>query len=229
MNPDEILTQIANEVTVCKNCSLHETRKRAVPGEGPSNAEIMFIGEGPGFNENEQGRPFVGAAGKLLSDLLAKAGLERKDVFICNVVKCRPPENRDPLPDEIFACGKYLDRQIEAINPRVIVTLGRISMSKFFPEAKISSIHGKAKEIDGKLIVAMYHPAAALHQPNLRPALESDFAGLKTLLRPTPIIQKQEIIVNKPTFTSFLESNTGNVAETKPDYEVPSDTQLNLF
>jgi len=229
LNPDEVLIQIATEVTVCQNCSLHKTRKRSVPGEGPPNAEIMFIGEGPGFNENEQGRPFVGAAGKLLSDLLAKAGLERMGVFICNVVKCRPPENRDPLPDEILACGKYLNRQIEAINPRVIVTLGRISMSKFFPEARISAIHGKAKEVDGKLIVAMYHPAAALHQPNLRPALESDFAGLKNLLHPASKVQEEETRINKPAITTFLQSNPEKVAETKADYDVPPETQLNLF
>ncbi len=184
MDPVAELTQIAQEVRVCTQCALHKTRKMSVPGEGPANAQILFIGEGPGHNENEQGRPFVGAAGKFLEELLGKAGLQRRHVFICNVVKCRPPNNRDPEPQEILACGKYLDRQIEAINPKVIVTLGRFSMNKFFPNARISQIHGKASHVDGRLVVAMYHPAAALHQPNLRPELEKDFAGLAKLLHP---------------------------------------------
>lgn len=183
MDPLEELNQIASEVRTCKNCSLHHTRTHSVPGEGPADARIMFIGEGPGMNEDNQGRPFVGAAGKLLDSLLEKAGLQRKDVFICNVVKCRPPANRDPLPDEITACGKYLDRQIEAINPEVIVTLGRFSMNKFMPGARISSVHGKGSRVDGRMVVAMFHPAAALHQPALKPAIEQDFTNLPRLLK----------------------------------------------
>jgi DNA polymerase len=185
VDPVVELQTIAQEVRVCQKCNLHTTRKLSVPGEGPANAEIVFIGEGPGHNENEQGRPFVGAAGKFLEELLAKAGLKRKDVFICNVVKCRPPNNRDPEPAEIMACGKYLDRQIAAINPKVIVTLGRFSMARYFPNARISQIHGHASHVDGRLVVAMYHPAAALHQPLLRPELEKDFAGLANLLHPS--------------------------------------------
>lgn len=173
-----LLDQIAAEVRVCEKCKLSASRKHSVPGEGPADAEIMFIGEGPGFYENEQGRPFVGAAGKFLSELLAGINLKREDVFITNVVKCRPPGNRDPEPDELEACDKYLERQIAAINPRIIVTLGRISMGKFFIDARISNIHGQARWIKERLVVAMYHPAAALHQPALRPTLENDFKKL---------------------------------------------------
>ncbi len=172
------LQQVAQEVAVCEKCKLHATRKKAVPGEGPADAKIMFIGEGPGFHENEQGRPFVGAAGKFLSDLLASIGMKREEVFIANVVKCRPPQNRDPEQDELKACNDYLERQIALINPKVIVTLGRFSMEKFFPGAKISAIHGQARTIGGRLVVAMFHPAAALHQPQYRSAIEQDFKKL---------------------------------------------------
>jgi len=176
------LKQVAAEVMACDKCKLHTTRKKAVPGEGPVEAKIMFIGEGPGFHENEQGRPFVGAAGNFLSELLASIGLKREEVFITNVVKCRPPQNRDPQPDELTACNDYLERQIELINPKAIVTLGRYSMEKFFPGAKISSIHGQAKAINGRLVVAMFHPAAALHQPQYRSQIEQDFKKLPELI-----------------------------------------------
>ena len=149
MSADLELKQIADEVAVCEMCKLHASRKLAVPGEGPSNASIVLIGEGPGFHENEQGRPFVGASGRFLSELLESIGLRREDVFICNVVKCRPPGNRDPQPDELLACSQFLERQIAAINPEVIVTLGRFSMARYFPKAKISAIHGQAKMIGG--------------------------------------------------------------------------------
>ena len=175
----DTLQQIAKEVSVCERCKLHATRKKAVPGEGPADARIMFIGEGPGFHENEQGRPFVGAAGKFLSDLLASIGLRREAVFITNVVKCRPPQNRDPEGEELQACSDYLERQIALINPKVIVTLGRYSMEKFFPGAKISTIHGQARTIGGRLVMAMFHPAAALHQPQYRSLIEADFKKLR--------------------------------------------------
>jgi len=142
----------------------------------------MFIGEGPGFHENEQGRPFVGAAGKFLEELLSKIGMKRSDVFITNVVKCRPPANRDPLPEELEACSAYLDRQIQAINPKVVVTLGRFSMARYLPNAKISEVHGQAMRVRGRLIVPMYHPAAALHQGSLKPVLERDFSLLPELI-----------------------------------------------
>jgi DNA polymerase len=182
MKPEEILEQVSKEVSTCTKCNLHYSRKLAVPGEGPANAEIMFIGEGPGFHENEQGRPFVGAAGKYLEELLGKIDLKRAEVFIGNVVKCRPPGNRDPLPDELVACSAYLERQIQAINPKVIVTLGRYSMAHFLPNAKISEIHGQSMKVKGRLVVAMYHPAAALHQPSLKATVEADFARLPELI-----------------------------------------------
>ncbi len=182
MNPVEALNQIAEEVSVCTRCELHYSRKIAVPGEGPASAEIMFIGEGPGFHENEQGRPFVGAAGKLLDELLSKIDMQRDQVFITNIVKCRPPGNRDPELQEIETCDPYLEGQIQAINPKVIVTLGRYSMARFLPNVKISVIHGQAMRVRGRLIVPMYHPAAGLHQRSLMPAIEEDFARLPELI-----------------------------------------------
>ena len=176
------LKKVAQEVAVCSKCELHFSRKLAVPGDGPANTPIMFIGEGPGFHENEQGKPFVGAAGKFLDELLGKIGMKRQEVFITNVVKCRPPGNRDPLPQELAACSEYLERQIQAINPKVIVTLGRYSMAHFLPNAKISEVHGQGMKVKGRLIVAMYHPAAALHQQSLRPTIEADFARLPELI-----------------------------------------------
>lgn len=182
MNQAEALERIAQEVSQCTRCDLHYSRKLAVPGEGPVDAEIMFIGEGPGFHENEQGRPFVGAAGRYLEELLASINLKRSDVFITNVVKCRPPGNRDPQAEELAACSGFLDRQIQSINPKVIVTLGRFSMARFIPNGKISEIHGQAMNIRGRLIVAMYHPAAALHQRSLKSTIEQDFARIPELI-----------------------------------------------
>lgn len=183
MNPEEVLIEISAEVSTCMLCELHHSRKNAVPGEGPENSEIMFIGEGPGFHENEQGRPFVGAAGKFLEELLSKIGMKREEVFITNVVKCRPPKNRDPQPEEVDTCTKtYLDRQIQAINPKVIVTLGRFSMNLFIPNVKISNVHGQPVQVKGRLVVPMYHPAAALHQGSLRPVIENDFHLLPKLI-----------------------------------------------
>ncbi len=182
MNPEEILAQVAREVAVCTRCPLHHSRKKAVPGEGPVGAEIMFIGEAPGFYENEQGRPFVGAAGQFLDELLKRAGLKREEVWIGNVIKCRPPGNRDPLPEELEACSEYLERQIAAINPKIIVTLGRFSMAKFLPGAKISAIHGQMRRVGNRFVIAMYHPAAALHQASLKATVIEDFARLPQLL-----------------------------------------------
>jgi uracil-DNA glycosylase len=183
MTAEEMLAQIAKEVSTCTNCALHHSRKKAVPGEGPARAEIMFIGEGPGFHENEQGRPFVGAAGQFLDQLLEQAGVTRADVWVGNVVKCRPPGNRDPLPEELAACDVYLERQIEAINPSIIVTLGRFSMNKFMPGAKISQVHGQMRKVGNRYVIAMFHPAAALHQASLKPAIMADFAKLPELLK----------------------------------------------
>jgi DNA polymerase len=183
MTADQVLEKIAEEVTICQKCELHHSRSKGVPGEGPPQAEIMFIGEGPGFHENMQGRPFVGAAGDLLVELLDKIGMKRQDVYITNVVKCRPPGNRDPQPEELAACDPYLERQLQAINPKVIVTLGRYSMAKFIPNAKISAIHGKPIKYQGMLVVPFFHPAAALHRPSLRPTIEQDFSSLPELIK----------------------------------------------
>ncbi len=172
------LEQVAEEIKVCARCPLSQSRTIAVPGEGPANADIMFIGQGPGFHEDQSGRPFVGAAGNFLAEMLHEIGLERSDVFITNVVKCRPPGNRDPQPEEIAACSAYLERQIELINPKVIVTLGRYSMARWFPSARISRIHGQARQVGSRLIVAMFHPAAALHQPSLQETVRADFRKL---------------------------------------------------
>ncbi|MBN2386583.1 MAG: ribosomal protein S18-alanine N-acetyltransferase [Anaerolineales bacterium] len=182
MNAEETLAMIAKEVSVCEKCVLHRSRKLSVPGEGPAHAEIMCIGEGPGFHENEQGRPFVGAAGNFLTELLAQAGMKREEVWIGNVVKCRPPGNRDPLPEELTACNEYLERQIAAIDPKIIITLGRFSMSKYMPGAKISAVHGQMRRIGDRFVIAMFHPAAALHQASLKPVIMKDFAQLPGLL-----------------------------------------------
>jgi len=184
MTAGDTLAQVANEVSVCTKCALHHSRKKAVPGEGPATTEIMFIGEGPGFHENEQGRPFVGAAGQFLDQLLEQAGLKRSDVWITNVVKCRPPANRDPLPEEVETCtSNYLERQIKVINPSIIVTLGRISMGKYLPGVKISQVHGQMRRVGERFVIAMFHPAAALHQASLKPAIMADFAKLPELLK----------------------------------------------
>ncbi len=182
-DPNEKLTEIAKQVRTCQRCALHTTRKNSVPGEGRANTDVMFIGEGPGYHENEQGRPFVGQAGKFLAELLHAANLARENVFITNVVKCRPPSNRDPEPGELATCNEFLEQQIEAINPRVIVTLGRFSMGKFLPLARISEAHGKPVWVKDRLIVPMYHPAAALHQPKLKPTLLHDFSCLPEVIR----------------------------------------------
>lgn len=173
---------LSSRVRTCQRCPLAETRTNAVPGEGPLNAEVLLIGEAPGMNEDKQGRPFVGQAGQFLEELLAAAGLKRQEVYICNVLKCRPPANRDPAPDEIAACRDYLDEQIEMVDPLVVVTLGRFSMAKWFSGQTISRIHGTVKEADGRFVVPMFHPAAALHQQNLRPTILNDFRMVPAVL-----------------------------------------------
>jgi DNA polymerase len=166
----------------CQRCPLATTRTNAVPGEGPLEAEVMLIGEAPGMNEDKQGRPFVGAAGRFLDELLAAAGFRRDQVYICNVLKCRPPSNRDPLPGEIDACSGYLDEQLALVDPLVVVTLGRYSMARFFPQHRIGAIHGRWKEVDGRFYVPMYHPAAALHQGSLRATIVEDFQKLPRVI-----------------------------------------------
>jgi uracil-DNA glycosylase family 4 len=184
MSDEGQLEKLAKQIVVCTKCELHRSRKNAVPGEGPAHAEIMFIGEGPGAREDEQGRPFVGASGKFLDQLLEQAGVTRSEVWITNVVKCRPPGNRDPLPDEVETCtSNYLQHQIKILNPSIIVTLGRFSMGLFFKGAKITQIHGQMRKVEDRFVIAMFHPAAALHQLSLRETIMADFAKLPKLLK----------------------------------------------
>lgn len=180
--PLALAESLYNRVRACQECPLASTRTHAVPGEGPLNAEVFFIGEAPGENEDKQGRPFVGRAGQFLDELLAAGGMKRSEVYICSVLKCRPPANRDPAPDEVAACANYLDEQIALVNPLVIVTLGRISMARFFAQQSISRIHGTFKQAEGRFVVPMYHPAAALHQGSLRAVILNDFRSLPAIL-----------------------------------------------
>jgi uracil-DNA glycosylase len=186
------LTELNDEVRVCEKCRLSQSRTLAVPGEGPEDARILFIGEAPGFHEDRQGRPFVGAAGQYLNELLVKVGLKREEVYITNVIKCRPPGNRDPQPDEIAACRPYLDCQIDLLRPRLVVTLGRFSMERYFPGASISRIHGQPKRVGSVIYYPMFHPAAALHQPRWKNLLEEDFARIPGLLEQLDQIEEQE-------------------------------------
>ncbi|MBI5957778.1 MAG: uracil-DNA glycosylase [Chloroflexi bacterium] len=204
------LDVISKEVRACAKCELHSGRTLAVPGAGRPDAELMFIGEGPGYHEDQQGLPFVGASGKYLGELLALIGLTRNDVFITNVIKCRPPANRDPLPGEIDTCvPAYLNRQIEIINPKIIATLGRFSMGLFFPpDTRITKVHGQPKRADGRIYFPLFHPAAVLRNLNLRPAMEEDFKRIKTLLTEA----QQQAVVETP----------------KPDDDPPFK-QLSLF
>ena len=186
------LTELYKEIIVCQSCILSKGRVHAVPGEGPENAEIVFIGEGPGFHEDRQGRPFVGAAGNYLNELLEQNGLKREQVYITNIVKCRPPGNRDPQPEEIETCRPYLDRQIELIRPRLIITLGRYSMQRYFPGASISRIHGQPKRVGNVIYYPMFHPAAALHQPRWRDLVEEDMKKIPDLLAKLEDVQEKE-------------------------------------
>ena len=179
----DTLEEVARRVRICTDCPLSNSRTNAVPGEGPPHAQLMFIGEGPGYQEDRQGRPFVGPAGRFLEELLASSGIKREDVFIANMVKCRPPDNRDPLPSEISACSKYLDRQIELINPKLVVTLGRFSLAKFFPKESISKVHGRVRKLQGLNVYPMMHPAAALHRQEFKNVIEGDFRAIPNLLK----------------------------------------------
>jgi DNA polymerase len=176
------LAAIAEQVRACKLCRLHENTTNGVPGAGDPHAEYMFIGEGPGFHEDQKGLPFVGRSGDYLESLLRLLNLKRDQVFIANVVKHRPPENRDPQPDEIQACKAYLDQQIDLIDPLVIVTLGRFSMARYFPNGKITQIHGQAKYDERRAYYPLFHPAAVLRNPDLGKSMEADFRRLPEVL-----------------------------------------------
>lgn len=186
------LNELNQEIARCLLCEIARQRTNTVPGEGPEDAELMFIGEAPGWHEDQQGRPFVGPAGHYLEQLLASIGLARRQVFIANVIKCRPPDNRDPLPTEIQNCQKWLDQQIDIIKPRMIITLGRYSMARFFPGKSISKVHGTAVRRDNTIYFAMYHPAAALHQQSLRQAIETDMKKIPTVLTETKNVPETE-------------------------------------
>jgi uracil-DNA glycosylase family 4 len=177
------LSELCQQITTCQRCQvLAENRTRVVPGEGAEDADIVFIGEAPGWHEDQQGRPFVGPAGMFLNQLINSIGLRREQVYITNVIKCRPPQNRDPLPTEIQNCRPWLDRQVELISPKMVVTLGRYSMAMFFPGKSISKIHGTAHKQDNIIYYAMYHPAAALHQQSLRRVVEADMLKIPQIL-----------------------------------------------
>jgi DNA polymerase len=157
-----------------------------VPGAGPEDAELLLIGEAPGYYEDQQGIPFVGPAGRFLEQLLASIGLDRDQVYITNVVKCRPPGNRDPLPIEISNCNKFLTRQIDLINPKIVITLGRYSLARFLPDETIGRVHGKTRQVDGLTVFPMYHPAAALHQQRYRQTIIDDMKAVPHLLKDAP-------------------------------------------
>lgn len=201
------LEKLAEQIRACEQCPLHTGRTNAVPGAGRADADIMFIGEAPGYHEDQQGLPFVGASGKYLGELLGKIGLARNDVFITNVVKCRPPGNRDPLTTEIDICKPaYLEAQIKLIQPKIVATLGRFSMALFFPKnTRISKIHGQPLRQDGRIYYPLFHPAAVLRNPNLRPVMEEDFKRMLDLIKE-------------------IEDAGGTIEE-----EPPKPTQLSLF
>jgi len=201
------LTTLANlnhEILQCQNCELAKTRTKVVPGEGNENADIVFIGEAPGFNEDQQGSPFVGAAGKFPDELLESIHLDRTKVYICNIIKCRPPGNRDPLPQEIESCKRWLDHQLDIISPKVIVTLGRHSMARFFRGASIGKIHGTAQTINGRTYFAMYHPAAALHQQSLRKTIEADILKLPGIVQANEVKEDSTPTEPKPEQLSMF-------------------------
>jgi DNA polymerase len=177
------LQELCQAALSCADCELSRNRTQVVPGEGNPNADVLLIGEGPGYHEDQQGRPFVGPAGKFLDELIASIGYTRDDVYIANVVKCRPTGNRDPAPVEIEACSKWLDGQIEHIKPKVIVTLGRYSLAKFMPGEIISKVHGQARQVGDYVVMPIHHPAAALYQQSLRKTIEEDFKKIPSLLQ----------------------------------------------
>ena len=185
------LEEIALLAKKCQKCRLHQNRIQAVPGSGNPSAEIVFIGEAPGANEDKNGIPFCGAAGRVLDELLQSIGIKREDVFIANMVKCRPPENRDPQPDELDACSPYLEKQLEIINPKVVITLGRFSMARFLPEAKISHVHGQKFAYGELTLIPMYHPAAGLYRGEVKKLLLEDFAKLPDYLQEVEEARKE--------------------------------------
>jgi DNA polymerase len=235
------LDAIGAEIAICTRCRLHQTRTKAVPGEGTAATEVVFVGEGPGFNEDQQGRPFVGRAGDFLGKMLSSIYWKRDEVFITNVVKCRPPENRDPEPDEIAACAPYLTRQIEALDPALIVTLGRFSMARFNPGAKIGQVHGTLREphsdagAPNALAYFMYHPAAALRDPATATVSLKDMEGV-----PQALLEARKLRASKagspsaavgdpaPSTPAIAESVDAGESVANTAQSDPTD-QLDLF
>jgi uracil-DNA glycosylase len=233
------LEAIGAEVRVCTRCRLHATRTHAVPGEGDPSTEVMFVGEGPGQNEDREGRPFVGRAGGLLVNLLGHIGWTRDDVFITNIVKCRPPGNRDPEPDEVEACAPYLRRQLEVLDPAVIVTLGRHSMGRFMPGARISQAHGTVRPADASTgardatVFAMYHPAAALRTPAIERESYEDVARIPAVLTTARERRRAQQRAEREAAVAAGPSDAGTsslAAVGAPEAEAAQDAdQLTIF
>jgi DNA polymerase len=218
----ELLAAVAAEVAGCTLCPLHVGRKLTVPGEGNPLSDVLLVGEGPGAREDATGRPFVGPAGQFLDELLQSIGWAREHVFIANIVKCRPPGNRDPEPDEISACRSYLDRQEAALDPAVIVTLGRHSLRRYLPDARIGEVHGRLRRSGGRFVFPMYHPAAALHQSSLRETLFADMRGL-----PAALLTAREAI--EAERTESVPAISPDPAPPAPTAETDDAEQMTLF
>jgi uracil-DNA glycosylase len=227
MSGEADLAAVAAEVRACTRCALANGRTMAVPGEGNPISDVLLVGEGPGQREDATGRPFVGAAGQLLEEMLATIGWRRQDVFITNVVKCRPPGNRDPEPDEIGACAPYLDRQERALDPVLIVTLGRYSLQRYLPGARISEAHGRLRRSGGRFVLPMYHPAAALRATALRDTLARDFAGVPAALLEARAALAAELA--EPAPSAALPVGPGAEPNEAPTPAGPDDDQLTLF
>lgn len=229
------LDEIAAKVRACVKCRLSETRTNAVPGDGSSAASVLFIGEGPGKNEDEQGLPFIGRAGQLLNKVLSEAPLAREDVYITNVVKCRPPGNRDPEQDEVAACMPYLKAQISLLDPRVIVTLGRHSMLRFYPEGKISKDHGRIINIGDRVLLPLYHPAAALRNPSLVETLRDDIRRIPEAVRQSLQLsvasanRNEADSENLDRNSTSLSASQGGNEPSDPKNEDEDRNQMNLF
>ncbi len=218
----ELLAAVAAEVAGCTLCPLHVGRTLTVPGEGNPLSDVLMVGEGPGAREDATGRPFVGPAGQLLDELLGSIGWAREHVFIANVVKCRPPGNRDPEPDEISACRPYLDRQEAALDPAVIVTLGRHSLRRYLPDARIGEVHGRLRRSGGRFVFPMYHPAAALHQSSLRETLFADIRGL-----PAALLAAREAI--EAERAASVQAISPDPEPSAPTAETDETEQMTLF
>ena len=222
MGPEALLAAVALEVSGCTRCPLHAGRTRTVPGEGNPLSDVLLVGEGPGAREDATGRPFVGPAGQLLDELLRAIGWTREQVFIANVVKCRPPGNRDPEPEEISACRPYLDRQEVALDPAVIVTLGRHSLRRYLPDARIGEVHGRLRRSGGRFVFPMYHPAAALHQASLRETLFADIRGL-----PAALLAARQAI--EAEGVESVRADPAVPATAAPTAEADDTEQMTLF